>query len=709
MTATASRKRARAATAPSTAADDTAPASPARPTSATSANTESPARNLRSRTRAGTAPPAPVPVTPKRGAKAATASTPSRALATPKAKATPSKTAATPSKAATPTRRRVAKAPSTPTPARKRTASARSPTAARTPATRRRGKLAQPAEDDESSSSSSSGGDESGSEFDEAKTSDHGDEEEGGSGSDEGSASESSDAEPEDEDSDSARPRKRARTASAGPGTPRRRAPAATRSTPSKRATPVRKKVARPIPEAAVPFLKRTLAERPTVKTYQLAKEVLHVSAVPEALPCREDEFATLYEMMESAIRDRTGRCLYVSGVPGTGKTATFFEVLRTVQRQVDAGDLLPFKFVEVNGMKVLDPGQAYSALWAGLAGEKVTIRHAQLLLSKYYAARGIYATLSSSSSGTTSKADAGNTDDEQEDTDQAAPTDAAAASSSASIMTPTDADPVVVLLLDELDLLVTKRQGVMYNLFEWAQAPRSRLIVVAIANTMDLPERLLTKRVASRLGMERIDFAPYTEPQLVEILRMRLGASCPVINDNAITFAARKVSTVNGDARRLLDVTRRAVELAEAAGAAKAPTKIKNSIPVPVDVAHIKHAADEMYASPAAQLLVALATSGAVVVQRVAVAVILAAQRRAGVRDVPVREVRDRVRETCTLGSITPVPAEQDVTRALVALAQGGIVMLDPKMLLVQLNVSEQDVLNAFRKDEQVSKLVKL
>ncbi|KNE57601.1 hypothetical protein AMAG_03291 [Allomyces macrogynus ATCC 38327] len=636
MASIPSRKRMRAAAAPSTAADNTVPASPARPTSTTTTNTESPARNLRSRTRAATAPPTPAPATPKRGTKAATPSTQSRAPATP------SKAKATPSKAASPTRRRVAKAPSTPTPARKRTASARSP-AARTRVARRRGKSA---EDDGESASSSSSGDESGSDFDEAKASDHGDEEEEG---DEESTSESSNSsdEPDDEDSVSARPRKRARTARAYPRTPRRRAGAAiARSTPSKRATPVRKKGTRPIPEAAVPFLKRALAERPTVKTYQQAKEVLHVSAVPEALPCREDEFATLYEMLESAIRDRTGRCLYVSGVPGTGKTATFFEVLRTVQRQVEAGDLLPFKFVEVNGMKVLDPGQAYSALWAGLAGEKVTIRHAQLLLSKYYAARGIYATLSSSSSGgTASKADSGNGDDEQEDTDPAEPTDAAAPSSSASIMTPTDADPVVVLLLDELDLLVTKRQGVMYNLFEWAQAPRSRLIVVAIANTMDLPERLLTKRVASRLGMERIDFAPYTEPQLVEILRMRLGASCPVVNDNAITFAARKVSTVNGDARRLLDVTRRAVELAEVAGATKAPTKIKNSIPVPVDVAQIKSAADEMYASPAAQLLVALATSGAVVVQRVAVAVILAAQRRAGVRDVPVREVRDRVR----------------------------------------------------------------
>lgn len=54
---------------------------------------------------------------------------------------------------------------------------------------------------------------------------------------------------------------------------------------------------------------------------------------------------------------------------------------------------------------------------------------------------------------------------------------------------------------MDELDLMVTKKQTVMYNFFEWPNRPDSRLIVVAIANTMDLPERILTNKVSSRMG----------------------------------------------------------------------------------------------------------------------------------------------------------------------------------------------------------------
>lgn len=39
-----------------------------------------------------------------------------------------------------------------------------------------------------------------------------------------------------------------------------------------------------------------------------------------------------------------------------------------------------------------------------------------------------------------------------------------------------------------------------MYNLFEWPKRRHARLVVLAIANTMDLPERIMINRVASRL-----------------------------------------------------------------------------------------------------------------------------------------------------------------------------------------------------------------
>lgn len=57
-----------------------------------------------------------------------------------------------------------------------------------------------------------------------------------------------------------------------------------------------------------------------------------------------------------------------------------------------------------------------------------------------------------------------------------------------------------VVLLVDELDRLWTRKQTVMYNLFDWPSKKNSKLIVIAIANTMDLPERMMMNRISSRL-----------------------------------------------------------------------------------------------------------------------------------------------------------------------------------------------------------------
>lgn len=49
----------------------------------------------------------------------------------------------------------------------------------------------------------------------------------------------------------------------------------------------------------------------------------------------------------------------------------------------------------------------------------------------------------------------------------------------------------VTILLLDEMDYLVTKKQTVLYNLFDWpTRSSVNRLCIVGVANTINLPER---------------------------------------------------------------------------------------------------------------------------------------------------------------------------------------------------------------------------
>ncbi|KAJ2816391.1 Origin recognition complex, subunit 1, partial [Coemansia furcata] len=118
---------------------------------------------------------------------------------------------------------------------------------------------------------------------------------------------------------------------------------------------------------------------------YEVARQRLHVSAVPDTLPCREDEFAEIYGHLYNTIEERNSMCMYISGVPGTGKTATVHEVIRTLQENAEEGELPDFQYIELNGMKMTEPAQAYTQLWQAIAGEKVTPKHAAQLLEKHF------------------------------------------------------------------------------------------------------------------------------------------------------------------------------------------------------------------------------------------------------------------------------------------------------------------------------------
>ena len=50
---------------------------------------------------------------------------------------------------------------------------------------------------------------------------------------------------------------------------------------------------------------------------------------------------------------------MYISGVPGTGKTATVHQVIQTLTEEYECGDIPEFQYMEINGMRLTDPHQA--------------------------------------------------------------------------------------------------------------------------------------------------------------------------------------------------------------------------------------------------------------------------------------------------------------------------------------------------------------
>jgi origin recognition complex subunit 1 len=326
---------------------------------------------------------------------------------------------------------------------------------------------------------------------------------------------------------------------------------------------------------------------------------------VPKFLPCREKEFDNIYRFIEGKVHDGAGGCMYISGVPGTGKTATVQEVVSSLQDAVSQRNVPDFQFVELNGMWLTEPRQAYVHLLKALTGQVVTAEQAQQLLERRFS--------------------------------RAAPR---------RITT--------LVLVDELDLLWTRRQDVVYNLLDWPTKSASRLIVLAIANTMDLPERLLMGRVTSRLGLTRVTFHPYTHKQLQEIVMARLSG-LRAFDPDAIQLVARKVAAVSGDARRALDICRRATELAEE------DTDNTDGI---VTMQHVDQALGEMITSTKVQAIRCCSKMEQLFLQAVAAEI-----QRTGVEETVFEKVYVQLKTVCTFDGYT-VPS---VTEALGLCARLG------------------------------------
>ncbi|KAJ1532158.1 hypothetical protein ONE63_000781 [Megalurothrips usitatus] len=258
----------------------------------------------------------------------------------------------------------------------------------------------------------------------------------------------------------------------------------------------------------------RTTAPLTPMSSLEQVRKNLHVSAVPTSLPCRESEYRNIYNFLENKIGDAAGGCMYISGVPGTGKTATVHAVIRSLKEEVTKKNLKDFQYIEVNGLRMTEPRQVFVQVLKSLTGQKCTPQQAQDILAQRFC----------SGSGK---------------------------------------NKTIVLLVDEVDMLRNRRQDVIYNLFDWPSKPNSQFIVLTIANTMDLPERLLKGRVTSRLGLTRLTFQPYSYKQLQEIVMSRLQGSNS-FNDDAVELVARKVAACSGDVRRALDICRRASEFVE-------------------------------------------------------------------------------------------------------------------------------------------------
>jgi origin recognition complex subunit 1 len=207
-------------------------------------------------------------------------------------------------------------------------------------------------------------------------------------------------------------------------------------------------------------------------------------------------------------------------------RTATVCSIIAKLRKEQAEGTLPTFEFISLNGMEMRNPYEAYIKFWEAVSGnrDKKGYEVAVGLLDRFFA-------------GKLHKVDSCTNDSNK------------------------SSKPVIVLMLDEIDYLVTAKQTVIYNFFDWpmraslSQNGGPRLVVIGISNRLNLAS-LLKPSVQSRLGHFRCSFKSYNAQGLVEILTNKIQpdpTGYRVFDKDAILFCARKIAAHSGDLRKAL------------------------------------------------------------------------------------------------------------------------------------------------------------
>ena len=264
-------------------------------------------------------------------------------------------------------------------------------------------------------------------------------------------------------------------------------------------------------------------------------KNALHMSASPEcsadgAPKVRGEEFRAVRAFLAGRIGTGTSGSLYVSGVPGSGKSHIVRRAISSSLGEVfgHKGGRRRSKVVEINCMTLRDPRRIFALLLekgfgmecAGEAYER-DMSFALTHLRK-----------------------------------------AASCGARARKGKPNSPGDMVVLVLDEVDHLYRCQGDVLYDLFSLAEMEGSRVVFVGIANSIDLTLRMLPHLHSIGVEPTMVNFRAYLHPELQQLMQDRLRTlTGPVFDPRALELCCGKVAATSGDMRRCLNAAMAALE----------------------------------------------------------------------------------------------------------------------------------------------------
>jgi origin recognition complex subunit 1 len=106
------------------------------------------------------------------------------------------------------------------------------------------------------------------------------------------------------------------------------------------------------------------------------------LNAIPDQLPCRDKERQQIIDYICHGLKNKgSSSSLYISGMPGTGKTATTLEVIQSLKSQRN----YRFDFLHINAMQLTNPNAVYSIIYEQIVGKRVAPANAALFLDEFF------------------------------------------------------------------------------------------------------------------------------------------------------------------------------------------------------------------------------------------------------------------------------------------------------------------------------------
>ena len=193
--------------------------------------------------------------------------------------------------------------------------------------------------------------------------------------------------------------------------------------------------------------------------------------------------------------------------------------------------------------------------------------------------------------------------------------------------------------------------------------------------------------KISSRLGLTRLIFQPYKYDELEEIVTLRLQ-ELNVFDMDAIIFAARKVAAVSGDARRALEICRRATELAEKQNKKEILTKKNTTL---VNIGHVDEAIKQMFSSAKITLL-----KQASLMEQYFMKAILKLFQNSGVEETTLNKIFEEHTMICNFNNHRPMNRTQFLN-VCCSLASSKLILLEPSKNIylqrVRCNMNTDDI----------------